>query len=160
MNLKSLAFTTMAFVSGPALPSARKCRPSSTCAVRMATDAGSDISRRTLLKTAFAATVAAFLPKNALAEREYGNVGFLGGGDRIDINNANIRAYLKIPGVYPTLASIIVNNGPYEEVDEIFDIPGLTEAQKDVLVKHREKFVALPPAPEYEIDKVNNGLYK
>lgn len=152
----------MAFVNGPALPSARASRCASTCAVRMATDGGAtgEISRRALLKTALAASVAAFLPKNVLAEREYGNVGFLGGSEKIDINNANIRAYLKIPGVYPTLASIIVNNGPYDEVDEIFDIPGLTETQKDVLVKHREKFVALPPAPEYEIDKVNNGLYK
>lgn len=151
----------MAFVTGPALPTTRANR-TAACAVRMDMDvrAGEEMSRRALMKTAFAATLAALLPKAVLAEREYGNVGFLGGGDQIDINNANVRAYIKLPGMYPTLAGIIVSNGPYESVDKLYDIPGLTDAQKNVLDKHREKFVALDPAPEYEIDKINNGLYK
>ena len=29
---------------------------------------------------------------------------YLGGGDKIDLNNANIRAYLKCPGMYPNAA--------------------------------------------------------
>lgn len=107
-----------------------------------------------------AAAAAAALPKDALAEREYPNIGFLGGGDQIDINNANVRAYLKYQGFYPGLAGLIVTNGPYKSVDEVFNIPEITADQKKVLEKYKSRLVALEPKPDYELDKINNGLYK
>jgi photosystem II PsbU protein len=35
-----------------------------------------------------------------------------------------------------------------------------TEAEKSVLKKYEDKFLALEPAPEYVIDRINNGLYR
>jgi len=108
------------------------------------------VSRRAALTGAAAAALAAMagsLP--AMAETEYANVPFLGGSDIIDINNANVRAYAKYPGMYPTVAGILATNGPYESVSDVFKIPGLTERQVNTLKKYQDKLVALTPTPEY-----------
>ena len=93
----------------------------------------------------------------ARAEVDYDGIKYLGGGDKIDINNANIRAYLKLPGVYPTAAGRIASNGPYKAVSDIYNLPGMTNAEKDALKKVESKFIVLDPKPEYVIDKINNG---
>ena len=49
---------------------------------------------------------------------------------QIDLNNANIRAYLKVPGAYPGLASKIVAYGPFKSVGDVYSIPGLSGAEK------------------------------
>lgn len=152
----------MAFVTGPALPATRAATSSSVCNVRMSGDAETPkLTRRAALAAAAAAvtaTVAA--PLASLANIEYANVGFLGGGDVIDVNNANVRAYLKLPGFYPGLAGLIVSNGPYKSTDEISSLPGITAAMKESLSKYKDNLIALEPAPEYELDKLNNGLYR
>ncbi|CDF33931.1 Photosystem II 12 kDa extrinsic protein, chloroplastic [Chondrus crispus] len=151
----------MAFVTGPALPSLRAARATSTCTVRMAADAAEEpVSRRAIIAGVVAAAAAAALPKVANAEREYPNVGFLGGSDVIDVNNANVRAYVKFQGFYPTLAGLIVANGPYKSVDELFALPDLTPQMKTTLEKYKDNLTALEPTPEYELDKFNNGLYR
>ena len=114
-------------------------------------------------KLAAAAAIGAsmFLGGNmAKAEIDYEGIKYLGGGDKVDLNNANIRAYLKIPGFYPNLASKIVNNGPFKSVADVYAIPGLTGAEKDNLKKQESRFVTLDVKPEYDIDKINNGLYR
>jgi len=83
-------------------------------------------------------------------------VGFLGGGDKIDVNNANVRVYVRFPGMYPTVAGKIVSHGPYKSVADLYSISGLTEAEKAMLKKYESKFVTLEPAPEYQIDRINN----
>lgn len=116
----------------------------------MAADDKPVVSRRAALAGAAAAAVAAVaasLP--ALAETEYANVPFLGGSDIIDINNANVRAYAKYPGMYPTVAGLLATNGPYEKVEDVFKIPGLTDRQITTLKKYQDKLVALTPTPEY-----------
>ncbi|CAN0357733.1 unnamed protein product, partial [Scytosiphon promiscuus] len=35
----------------------------------------------------------------ALAEVDNPVVPFLGGGEKIDVNNANVRAYIRLPGM-------------------------------------------------------------
>lgn len=35
-----------------------------------------------------------------------------------------------------------------------------TDAEKSILKKYESKFVTLEPAPEYVIDRINNGLYR
>lgn len=88
----------MAFVTGPALPSVRAPAAASVCNkhVRMSAE---PISRRAALSAALSAAAAAVaLPLASNANIEYANVGFLGGGDKIDVNNANIRSYAKYPG--------------------------------------------------------------
>lgn len=152
----------MAFVSGAPLPTtARHAR--ATCRMS-ANDADSAqvMSRRAALLAGLGAAVAAVTanPQSASANREYPNVGFLGGGDVVDINNANVRVYVKFPGMYPTLAGLIVTNGPYKSVDELYNLPGLSSNQKELLNKYKDNLTALEPSPEYEIDKFNNGLYR
>eukprot|EP00520_Triparma_pacifica_P016774 CAMPEP_0118644612 /NCGR_PEP_ID=MMETSP0785-20121206/7041_1 /TAXON_ID=91992 /ORGANISM="Bolidomonas pacifica, Strain CCMP 1866" /LENGTH=151 /DNA_ID=CAMNT_0006536401 /DNA_START=33 /DNA_END=488 /DNA_ORIENTATION=- len=110
------------------------------------------------------AAVAAFgvagLTQPALAIRDYEGIGYLGGSNTVDINNANIRAYLKMPGMYPSVAAKVVSNGPYSSVGEVMNIPGLSGKEKDVLKKYEGRFVALKPSADFVIDRVNNGLYR
>jgi photosystem II PsbU protein len=112
---------------------------------------------------AFAASVigaSLFLGGSARAEINYDGVKYLGGGDKIDLNNANIRAYRSLSGFYPTLAGKIVTNGPYKTVGDLANVPGLTAAEKELVSKYSSKFVTLDPKPEYVLDKINNGLYR
>ena len=87
-------------------------------------------------------------------------VKYLGGGDKIDLNNANVRAYLRLSGMYPNIAGKIVSNGPYKNVGDVYNIPGLTGPQKDIIKKYEGRFVVLDPNPTYQIDRINNGLYR
>ena len=103
--------------------------------------------------------MAAFAPA-ANAERDYAGLGYLGGGAVVDVNNANVRVYLKMPGMYTNLAGKIVSNGPYKAVGELYQIPGLSGAEKDMLKKYESRFTALPPQADYVIDNINNGLYR
>ncbi|GJQ08580.1 hypothetical protein GpartN1_g371.t1 [Galdieria partita] len=138
------------------LRSPKSCKLSCTCS-----ESEKAINRRKFLLTSLGAVSSVvFLSQAALATREYAGVGYLGGGEKVDINNANIRAYTKFPGFYPKLASLIVKNGPYKSVNDLYNIKGLTEEQKELIKKYEDRFVALDPAPEYEVDKFNNGLYR
>ena len=109
-----------------------------------------------------AAVGAAFLagaaPANAV--RDYENIGYLGGGSVIDLNNANIRAYLKLPGLYPTIAGKIVTNVPYSAVGDVYKIPGLSSKETEILKKYESRFTTKTPSPDYVIDRYNNGLYR
>lgn len=107
---------------------------------------------------AAAAFVAGAAPANAI--RDYENVGYLGGGAIVDINNANVRAYLKMPGLYPTVAGKIVTNVPYSSVQDLYKIEGLSQAEKDLLKKYEGRFVTKEPQADYVIDRYNNGLYR
>lgn len=82
-------------------------------------------------------------------------------GEKIDLNNTNVRAFRNYRGMYPTLARIIVENAPYEKVEEVFDIPGLSERQKDILQANVDNFAVTPPTPDLVEgdDRINNGLY-
>ena len=96
----------------------------------------------------------------AFADRDYEGVGYLGGSQVVDVNNANIRVYLKMPGLYPNLAGKIASNGPYKSVSELYSIPGLSGSEKDLLKKYESRFTTLPPSADYVIDNINNGLYR
>ncbi|KAL3936725.1 MAG: hypothetical protein SGBAC_008017 [Bacillariaceae sp.] len=116
--------------------------------------------RRDFLSQAAAvAGLAAFAPA-ANAIRDYEGLGLLGGGNVVDINNANVRVYLKMPGLYPTVAGKIVTNGPYKNVGELYSIPGLSGAEKDLIKKYESRFTTLAPQADYVIDLYNNGLYR
>jgi len=110
---------------------------------------------------AVAAAAVAVAPLAANADVDYDGIKYLGGGDQIDLNNANIRAYIRLPGMYPGAAGKIASNQkPYKNVGDVYATPGLTEAQKSVIKKYESKFVVLEPKPEYVIDRMNNGLYR
>ena len=115
--------------------------------------------REFLSQAAAVAGLAAFAPA-ANAIRDYEQVALLGGSNVVDVNNANVRVYLKMPGLYPTVAGKIVSNGPYKSVSGIYSIPGLSGAEKDLMKKYESRFTALPPQADYVIDNINNGLYR
>jgi photosystem II PsbU protein len=62
--------------------------------------------------------------------------------------------------MYPGAAGKIVTHGPYKTVSEVYNIPGLTAGEKEVIKKYESRFVVGAPAPEYVIDRINNGLYR
>eukprot|EP00929_Paragymnodinium_shiwhaense_P106512 TRINITY_DN7196_c0_g2_i1.p2 TRINITY_DN7196_c0_g2~~TRINITY_DN7196_c0_g2_i1.p2 ORF type:complete len:192 (+),score=59.59 TRINITY_DN7196_c0_g2_i1:33-608(+) len=108
---------------------------------------------------AAAATVVA-TPMAASALVDYEGIEFLGGSDRVDINNAPVQAYRQYPGFYPTAAGKIASNGPYKSVEDIYNIPGVTEATKAIFKKYEKQLVCLPVSPAYFLDRINNGMYK
>eukprot|EP00521_Asterionellopsis_glacialis_P000205 CAMPEP_0195247634 /NCGR_PEP_ID=MMETSP0706-20130129/1089_1 /TAXON_ID=33640 /ORGANISM="Asterionellopsis glacialis, Strain CCMP134" /LENGTH=149 /DNA_ID=CAMNT_0040299187 /DNA_START=62 /DNA_END=511 /DNA_ORIENTATION=- len=117
--------------------------------------------RREIFGAAAAAAAGlAFAAPAAQAVVDYENVGLLGGGTTVDLNNANVRVYLKMPGMYPAVAGKIVSNGPYKTVADVYNIKGLTGPEKDMIKKYESRFTAKEPAAEYVIDRINNGLYR
>lgn len=152
-----LALVGSAAAFAPAAVPALRSTNAASC-MQMQADG---VSRRDLMSgLAGAAIIAA--PAAAFADTEYPNVPFLGGSDQVDVNNANIRVYTRFPGMYPTIAGIIIKNGPYANKDEIKskNAEKFTPAMKEVYAKYEKNFVALKPAPEYVEDIFNNGLYR
>lgn len=93
--------------------------------------------------------------RNQVDEKK-GQIGY-----KIDVNNTNIRAFRQYQGFYPNLAAKIINNGPYEKVEDVLDIPGLSESQKQRLQDNLDNFTVTPPIPELVEgdDRINNGYY-
>jgi len=107
-----------------------------------------------------AASVLVLAPAAANAIVDYDAIKYLGGSDKVDINNANVQAYRQFPGMYPTAAGAIATHGPYSKVADIYEIPGLEERVKDIMKKFEGQFVCLPPNQAYVLDRVNNGMYR
>ncbi|MEA5532855.1 photosystem II complex extrinsic protein PsbU [Crocosphaera sp. XPORK-15E] len=82
-------------------------------------------------------------------------------GQSIDLNNSNIRVFRELRGFYPNLASKIILNSPYDKVEDVLEIPGLSERQKQRLQANLDKFVVTPPASELTEgdDRLNPGVY-
>merc|ERR1719324_685000 len=121
-------------------------------------DSNETIGRRKVLAQALATS--AFTAAAANAEIDYAGVGFLGGSKTIDVNNANVRVYQKLPGMYPNAAGKLVSKAPYKSKDEMYTKAGFTEKEKETVKKYDAQFVFLEPRPEYIIDNINNGLYR
>jgi photosystem II PsbU protein len=76
---------------------------------------------------------------------------------KIDLNNANIVAFQDCRGFYPTLAMLIVKNAPYQKVEDVLNIPGLSDRQKALLRSQLKNFTVsesaipleqrMPPRP-------------
>lgn len=82
--------------------------------------------------------------------------------NKVDINNSGVRSFLDMPGMYPTIARKIIANSPYQSFDEIYEIPSLTERQKEILAKYEDRLTITEPseALNYGGDRINNGIYK
>ncbi|MBD2508104.1 MULTISPECIES: photosystem II complex extrinsic protein PsbU [unclassified Nostoc] len=83
-------------------------------------------------------------------------------GKKIDLNNTNVRAFQQYPGLYPTLAKKIITNAPYKNVEDVLDLPGLSDRQKATLQANLDKFTVteLEPAFNEGDDRFNNGIYR
>lgn len=82
-------------------------------------------------------------------------------GQKIDLNNSDIRDFRALRGFYPNLASKIIKNAPYESVEDVLSIPGLSEGQKSRLQANLDNFVATEVSSELTEgdDRINPGVY-
>ena len=83
-------------------------------------------------------------------------------GKKIDLNNTNVRAFTHYPGLYPNLATKIVRNAPYEKVEDVLEIPGLSDRQKQILQANLDKFAVTQSDSTFTEgdDRYNNGIYR
>ncbi len=83
-------------------------------------------------------------------------------GKKVDLNNTNVRAFQQYPGLYPTLASIIIQHAPYQELNDVLDIPGLSDRQKEILQSNLDHFTVTKQEAVFNEgdDRFNNGIYK
>jgi len=144
LAILSTLFTVAAAFTSPAAPK---------------TSTALEANRRDALAQ-IAAVGAAFVPLSANAVRDNDAVKYLGGGAVVDLNNANVRVYLKMPGLYPTIAGKIVSNGPYASVGDVYKIPGLSGKEQEIIKKYESRFTVTAPQADYVIDRINNGLYR
>ncbi|MBF2056509.1 MAG: photosystem II complex extrinsic protein PsbU [Cyanobacterium sp. T60_A2020_053] len=82
-------------------------------------------------------------------------------GQKIDVNNSDIRDFRELRGFYPKLASLVIQNAPYEAVEDVLNIPGLSEKQKDRLQANLDNFTATPMADVFNEgdERYNAGVY-
>ena len=82
-------------------------------------------------------------------------------GDKIDLNNCSVRRFQAFPGMYPTLAGKIVLGGPYNSVDDLFQLD-LTDRQKELVEKYKSNFTVTPAsiALNEGFDRINDGQYR
>lgn len=83
-------------------------------------------------------------------------------GKKIDLNNTNVRAFQQYPGMYPTLARKIIKNAPYEDVEDVLKIPGLSERQQQILQANFDNFTVTDVESVFVEgdDRYNNGIYR
>lgn len=83
-------------------------------------------------------------------------------GKKIDLNNTNVRAFQRYPGMYPTLAKAIIQNAPYSQVEDVLKILGLSDRQKDTLQSNLDNFTVTESDSVFNEgdDRYNNGIYR
>jgi photosystem II PsbU protein len=83
-------------------------------------------------------------------------------GNKIDVNNTNIASFRKFRGLYPTIAGKVVSNAPYNSIEDVLDIPGLSQVERDRLEQNIGIFSISAPDPALVegADRFNNGVYK
>lgn len=83
-------------------------------------------------------------------------------GKKIDLNNTNVRAFQSYPGLYPTLAKKIIKNAPYSQVQDVLNLPGLSDRQKQLLQANLDNFTVTELESVFNEgdDRFNNGIYR
>lgn len=80
---------------------------------------------------------------------------------KLDLNNSDVREFRQLPGFYPNLASKIIQNAPYDNVEDVLDIPGLSDSQIERLQANLDKFIVTDVEASMNAgdDRYNPGLY-
>ena len=80
---------------------------------------------------------------------------------KLDLNNSDVRDFRNLRGFYPSLASKIIQNAPYENVEDVLDIPGLSEKQEARLQANLDNFVVTDVSDVMNAgdDRYNPGVY-
>ena len=79
---------------------------------------------------------------------------------KIDLNNANIYQFRQVPGMYPTLGRIIVENAPYDSLDDVLAIKGLTADQQEKIRSNADRFALFKPDNSMQRERINNATYR
>merc|ERR1719499_2525776 len=108
-------------------------------------------SRRQQVASTAGAAALAVAPAAGLAIVDFDAVKYLGGTDKVDINNANVQAYRQFPGMFPTAAGAIATHGPYEKVSDVYNIPNMDDRVKAIIKKYEGNLVVTPANPAYFI---------
>ena len=80
---------------------------------------------------------------------------------KLDLNNSDVREFRRLPGFYPGLASKIIQNAPYSDVEDVLDIPGLSNSQIERLQANIDEFFVTDVEASMNAggDRYNPGLY-
>lgn len=80
---------------------------------------------------------------------------------KLDLNNSDVREFRQLRGFYPSLASKIIQNAPYNNVEDVLDIPGLSDSQMERLQANIDRFVVTDVEASMNAggDRYNPGLY-
>lgn len=80
---------------------------------------------------------------------------------KLDLNNSDVRDFRGLRGFYPNLASKIIQNAPYKNVEDVLDIPGLSEKQQERLQANLDNFVVTNVSDVMNAgdDRYNPGVY-
>lgn len=80
---------------------------------------------------------------------------------KLDLNNSDVRDFRELRGFYPTLAGAIIKYAPYETIEDVLDIPGLSESQKKRLQANLDNFVVTDTSLVMNAggDRINPGVY-
>jgi photosystem II PsbU protein len=80
---------------------------------------------------------------------------------KLDLNNSDVRDFRSLRGFYPNLASKIIQNAPYKNVEDVLDIPGLSEKQQERLQANLDNFVVTDVSDVMNAgdDRYNPGVY-
>ena len=83
-------------------------------------------------------------------------------GSKIDLNNSNVLAFKRYRGMYPTLARKVIKNAPFDTVEDVLNIKGLSNRELDILKANLDNFVVTSPEPALIEggDRINPGVYK
>jgi photosystem II PsbU protein len=96
----------------------------------------------------------------ALADELPGTSYIKADSSKIDLNNANIYQFHQIPGMYPTLGRVIIENAPYDSLDEVLAIAGLTADQQDKIRSNADHFTLFKPDNSMQRERINNAVYR
>lgn len=80
---------------------------------------------------------------------------------KVDLNNSDVRDFRNLRGFYPTLAGKIVKYAPYNEIEDVLEIPGLSESQLKRVQANLDNFVVTDPSLVMNAgdDRINPGVY-
>ena len=80
---------------------------------------------------------------------------------KLDLNNSDVREFRRLRGFYPDLASKIIQNAPYKDVEDVLDIPGLSPSQAERLQDNIDEFFVTDVEASMNAggDRYNPGLY-
>lgn len=80
---------------------------------------------------------------------------------KLDLNNSRVREFRRLRGFYPGLASKIIQNAPYNEVEDVLEIPGLSDSQLERLQANLDEFFVseIDPVMNAGGDRYNPGVY-